>query len=420
MKFSRIVIVIFVFLSVVSCKKEKEKEKEIVESIVKAESVVKFIESPASNNSKQPFLFSSENTLFMSWTQKMNDSLYALKYSELNNNKWKQPVEINKGSNWFVNWADFPAIAENNGNLITHFLQKSDPATFAYDVHLQLSNTKGSDWNTDFVLHTDNTKTEHGFVTLLPYKEDAFFVTWLDGRNTGGEDHRDAVDSKSAMNVRAATVLPTGKVINDILVDAKTCDCCQTSAAITSNGPIIVYRDRSDEEVRDIYISRLLDGRWTTPKSINNDNWVINGCPVNGPKADSYKNTLVVAWFTAANNIPKVNVIFSDDNGENFDVPIQIDNNNPIGRVDVALLGEQNALVSWMESTEDGAEIKVIKVSKNDKKHTPIVITSLLASRTSGFPQIEVVNNTVYIAWNDKIDNQLTIKMASVLLDAFN
>jgi len=402
-------VVVFLFM-LISCNEKKET------ITVKTSST---IESPALLGSKQPFLFTNEGQLVMSWTQKINDSIHTLKFSTLNDGKWTLPIQIAKGDDWFVNWADFPAIAVNKDNILTHFLRKSDPATFAYDIHLKISNNNGKNWNDNFKLHTDTTKTEHGFVTLLPYKEDSFFVTWLDGRNTGGGSHGDEHSSNGAMNLRAATVLSTGSVIEDSLIDAKTCDCCQTSAAITPKGPIVVYRDRTDNEVRDIYISRLLDGSWTIPKSIHNDNWVINGCPVNGPKAATFNNTLAVAWFTAADTIPKVNITFSNDSGKSFDSPIQIDNGKPIGRVDLALLDENNALVSWMESTKDAAEIRVIRVNSNGSKQQPVVITELSAARASGFPQLELINEIVYVAWNNIFDNQSTIKIKNIPLDAF-
>ena len=394
-----------------SCK-EKKKDVEGTSTVT--------IESPTKVGSKQPFLFTNGNQLVMSWTQKINDSVNSVNFSTLNEAKWTAPIEIIRGKDWFVNWADFPAIAINNENVLTHFLQKSDPATFAYDVHLNMSTNKGQHWNDDFILHTDGTKTEHGFVTLLPYKEDSFFITWLDGRNTGGGAHGDGHSNSGAMNIRTATVKSTGKIIDDTLVDAKTCDCCQTSAAITSKGPIIVYRDRTDEEVRDIYISRLLDGSWTIPKPIYNDNWIINGCPVNGPKAASYNNTLAVAWFTAADNVPKVAIAFSKDSGANFDAPIQIDNGKPIGRVDVALLDKENALISWMESTEAGAEIKIVKVNSNGIKQEPVVIATLSAARSSGFPQLEIINDMVYLAWNNISDNQSNINFKNISLTTFN
>ena len=408
-KLLKIIIVFAILFS--SC---KEKKKDVGGTSTEA------IDSPTKVGSKQPFLFTNGNQLVMSWTQKINDSVNSVNFSILNDAKWTAPIEIIRGKDWFVNWADFPAIAINNENVLIHFLQKSDPATFAYDVHLKMSTNKGQHWNDDFILHTDSTKTEHGFVTLLPYKEDSFFITWLDGRNTGGGGHDDNHGSGGAMNIRTATVLPSGKIIDDTLVDAKTCDCCQTSAAITSKGPIIVYRDRTDEEVRDIYISRLLDGSWTIPTPIFNDNWIINGCPVNGPKAASHDNTLAVAWFTAADNISKVKIVFSNDSGANFDAPIQIDSGKPIGRVDIALLDERNALVSWMESTETASEIKIVKVNSNGTKQEPVVVTILSAARSSGFPQLEVIDDMVYVAWNNVSENQSNINFKNIPLITFN
>ena len=403
----RLLVLAIVF---VSCKEKKDDAKAFITTI----------DSPALQGSVQPFLFNDEGTLLMSWTQEKNDSIFLLKYAEFAENKWSEPVEIATGDNWFVNWADFSAIAAKNGNVLTHFLQKSDSKTFAYDIHLLLSNTNGNTWNNDFLLHTDSTKTEHGFVTLLPYKGSSFFVTWLDGRNTGVGDRGNEHSSSGAMNIRAATVLSSGGVVDDTLVDDKTCDCCQTSAAITAKGPIIVYRNRTDNEIRDIYISRLLEGSWSTPKPIHNDNWAIDGCPVNGPKATSYNNTLAVAWFTAANNIPKVKVAFSKDNGANFNAPILIDNGKPIGRVDVALLDEDSLLISWMESTKDGAEIRIKMVNSDGEVQKHFALTPISASRSSGFPQLEIVNNDVFVAWNAIENEKKSIKIMKIRKDYFS
>ena len=329
------VIVVFCFVFILfSCADKKQ---------TKQENIVEFIESPAVINSAQPFLFSGERTL-LSWIENKGDSLYILKYSELKNEKWDTAKTIISGRDWFVNWADFPVITEQNGNILSHFLQMSAEGTYTYDIRMKLFNKNDNSWKDDFLLHNDSTKSEHGFVTMLPYKEDSFFVTWLDGRNTaGGHDHGGA----GAMTLRSGEVKLTGEIINETELDAKTCDCCQTTAAITKNGPIVIYRDRSDDEIRDIYITRKIDSSWSQPKAIYNDNWMIKGCPVNGPKAVAKDNTLAISWFTSADDLPKVNLIFSKDGGESFNEPIIIDEVQTIGRVDVAMIDKENVLVSW-------------------------------------------------------------------------
>ena len=156
-------------------------------------------------------------------------------------------------------------------------------------------------WKTDLALHTDDTPTEHGFVSIVPYRNN-FFVNWLDGRHTDENEEGE----RGAMTLRGVIVTTTGKLIEEYELDDKTCDCCQTTSAITDNGPVVIYRDRSDDEIRDISIVRQVEGEWTAPKVIHEDDWQIKGCPVNGPKVDVLSNSLVVAWFTAAENKQKV------------------------------------------------------------------------------------------------------------------
>ena len=378
---------------------------------------LQLIESPATGVSAQPFLFSGEKTL-LSWIENIGDSIYSLKYAELKNEKWEAAKTIISGKDWFVNWADFPAITEQNGNILSHFLQMSAEGTYTYDIKIKLFDKQEDAWKDDFILHNDGTKSEHGFVTMLPYKEDAFFITWLDGRNTvGGHGHDD--HGGGTMTVRAATITSKGEIINDVELDSKTCDCCQTGAAITSNGPIIVYRDRSNEEIRDIYISRLLDSAWTTPKSIFNDNWKISGCPVNGPKAVAIDNTLAVSWFTNADEQAKVKLIFSKDAGATFNEPIIIDETKPLGRVDIAMLDLENVLVSWITDDDAKTVIKAVKVHISGKKNDAILVTELDGSRASGFPQLEIVNDKALFAWTDVINGKTVVKTAKISLTDF-
>ena len=370
------------------------------------------ISSPAGANSGEPFLFTDkDSTVYLSWVERV-DTIAIFKFSKLNGKQWSDPVLIAGGSNWFVNWADYPMIAAQGQNMLAHFLQKSGDGTYAYDVRLTTSGDAGKTWMSPIVLHDDKKQAEHGFVTLLPYG-DNFFVTWLDGRNASmegmeGKDHHGG--HHGAMSLRAAVIDPKGNKINEWELDNKTCDCCQTSAAITSNGPIVIYRDRSDGEIRDMSIVRLLDGQWTEPKSIHDDNWKIAGCPVNGPRVVAQGNNLAAAWFSAAQDTSHVNVIFSQDGGTTFGKPVRVDEGNAIGRVDIVMIDEGSAIVSWME----GAEIKVAKVFSNGTKEPSLSIGSTSESRASGFPQMTINGNKLLFAWTD--DREKKIKIASVSL----
>lgn len=398
--------IILAICTMITCRKNPKGETPIVHILI----------SPAGAGSKFPFLYNGSNKTIMSWIEPKGDSLMLLKYSEFDGDAWGEAKEIVRGADWFVNWADFPAIADNNGYLLSHILQKSSSGTYSYDVKLNLLPKGERQWQTQLPLHTDNTPTEHGFVTLLPYKENSFFVTWLDGRNTmqGGEH-----EHHGAMTVRAAEVTSTGEISKEWELDTRTCDCCQTTAAITKNGPVVLYRDRSAEEVRDISIVRYVDGKWTSPKTIHNDDWKIKGCPVNGPKAAALDNTLAVAWFTAAGEIPKVNMVFSADGGEHFDTAITLSENKTLGRVDIVLLDPNTAVVSYLETLEGTTRLMAVKVNRSGVISKPMVISEMDAARSSGFPQMELVEDKLLFAWTDVSGSESEIKMAYVRVNEF-
>jgi hypothetical protein len=405
---------IFVLLFVVSCKSETKKEAIAIPEVM--EGRLQMLENPVKGNSSLPRLFSSNNKLFFSWVEKI-DTLAILKYSVFEDTIWKDSEEIISGSDWFVNWADFPSIAETNGNILTSFLQKSAKGTYTYDVKLNLYNPEINTWKKNFILHNDGTQSEHGFVSILPYLKDSFFVTWLDGRNTaGGHETHENQNGGGAMTLRGAFVDSAGSISQDTELDQRICDCCQTSAAMTSNGPVVVYRDRSDEEIRDISIVRLVDGKWTSPQTIGNDHWKIAGCPVNGPSVDAKENAVAVAWFTATQETPKVQIAFSEDMGKTFGLPVRIDSGDALGRVDVTMISESEAIVSWMENRGDDTLIQLMKVHSNGTKSNPITISKTSAERASGFPQIEVLKNTVYVAWTTSEGETSSIKTASIAL----
>lgn len=363
------------------------------------------INVPSIGKSHLPRLKASDGKLYMTWVEQ-EDSLAILKYSYYEGETWSAPKTITSGTDWFVNWADFPAVGVNGDYVLTNILQKSAEGTYDYDIKLQL--TKGDEIiKTDFLLNTDGIPAEHGFVSIQAY-DGGFYASWLDGRNTKNGDK-----AINQMSLRSAYIDLEGTITEDTEIDTRVCDCCNTATAITNNGPIVVYRDRSatTPEIRDIAIVRRVDGKWTQPKVIGSDNWELNGCPVNGPAIDTKENQVVVAWFTAQDNNPRVLTAFSMNNGENFGTPIRLDSGNAIGRVDAGFLEDGSALVSWLEPQGETVVLQVARVYKDGHQDSPITITNTSAERQSGFPQLELLGNQVFVAWTDVDGNSSQVKM---------
>jgi len=394
----------------ISCKSEIKKSPSIISET--EENIIEVLVSPVSGNSSLPRLISSGDKLFMSWVEK-TDTVVTLKYAFFKDNIWIEPEEIISGTDWFVNWADYPAIAENNGNILTSLLQKSASGTYTYDVKLNLFSKEKGTWKNNFILNLDDTQSEHGFVSMLPYKDDSFFVTWLDGRNTVNVDKK-----KNQMTLRGAVVTSEGAIIQDTQLDERVCDCCQTSATMTPNGPVVVYRNRSQEEIRDIDIVRWENGSWTAPITIVADDWYLPGCPVNGPAIDAFGENLAVAWYTAAGDNSRVIISFSEDSGKTFGLPFRLDRGDALGRVDLAMLDSESAVVSWLEPSGEDTLIQLIKIQSNGTKTEPITISKTSAERSSGFPQLEILGDRIYIAWTSLEDDNSAIKVVSVLKES--
>ena len=394
-------IITFALLSIISCTTK--------------ELLIEDIPFSYGNNNAQPNLGSSNGTLSLSWISSKEENKASLNFSQLKKGKWVSPQTIAYGSDWFVNWADFPAHAINEDLIITSHLKKSASGTYTYDVILNLQKLSGKKIKENFKLNTDGIKAEHGFVSIVPNNKKGFFITWLDGRNTV---QKKADGDHKPMTIRFAEITNKGDIIKESELDAATCDCCQTSIVNTNNGPVVVYRDRSEKEIRDIYITRNINGIWKDPRPVHNDGWIINGCPVNGPKVAVNSTNLAIAWFTVSNNNPVVNVSFSNNNGDSFGAPLKINDHDAIGRVDVAFLNNKDAIVSYMEFDDVETYLKIKKVSVNGVVSRPITISKIDGGRNTGVPQLEIINNEIFIVWTIFIDGMNQLK--SIKLDSKN
>ena len=363
---------------------------------------------------------SSVGEVLLSWVEYKNDSTDVLKFSRLENNTWSRPQVISEGSDWFVNWADFPSLnsyKNSNKFLAAHWLQKSSDGVYDYDVRIAQSSDAGKSWKPSFILHNDKVAAEHGFVSMLPLSNERMLAVWLDGRETKSVLSENHHNHNGPMTLRTAEFDIDGNLYNENELDDKVCDCCQTDITLTDKGPLIVYRDRSDEEFRDISYVRKINGNWSEPKLIYRDNWKIAGCPVNGPAIDAIQETAVVAWYTMKNDTPKIQVSFSFNSGDTFEKPIEISSSNSLGRIDVILFDDETAGVSWVDNDEESAEIKFTIIDRTGEIKNEYLISETEASRSSGFPRLVKLKNKLIFAWTHIEDEKTLIKSAIASLE---
>ena len=370
------------------------------------------IESPAAAESGQPQLSVSSGGVILSWIERTGAQV-SLKFSQRARTGWSAPRTVASGDNWFVNWADVPSVMRlDDGTLAAHWLQKSGAGTYAYDVRLSYSKDEGKTWAPSFTPPHDGTHTEHGFASLFQMAGAGLGLVWLDGRATKPESGHGSHGAGAAMSLRFATFDAGWKQTSEIPVDLRVCECCPTTTAVTSDGPIAAFRNRADDEIRDIYISRFENGNWTEPKPVHQDGWKINACPVNGPMLSARGRDVAVAWFTMKADQGRAFAAFSQDAGRTFGSPIRLDDNGSLGRVDVELLPDGSAVASWIELADQRAQFRARRIDRAGGRSVAIAVSSIAGSRASGYPRIATHGDEIVFAWTEGADGGTQVRTA--------
>jgi len=402
-------------------------------------SAVREIDSPAVTGSVEPNLSTGpDGRVYLSWLEPIQPKAYALKFAvRPKGGNWSTPHTITQGENPF----DSSILALPDGSLVAYWLTKSGPGRHANDVNLSISRDGGQTWSQPIVVNRDRTPTERGFASIVP-ANGGIGIVWLKGSmmmdsNSAttkhgsqdqmsadvvrhGADHRhieggdrhasgQMAASKMETSMMYTTIGLDGTIGKEVLLDSRVCECCQTAAARTPDGIAVVYRDRSEKELRDISIVRLKNGKWSEPEPLSKDGWEINGCPVNGPAISSSGKNVAVAWFTAARDKARVYGALSTDGGVIFGPKILLGDANPIGRVDVVAFASGGAVISWAERTPGGTEVRA-RIVKPDGSTDPAIV---VAEASSGDPRMKMSGDEVVIAW---ADSQTTSKVRTAIL----
>ena len=342
----------------------------------------------------------SKRGVLVSWLETDNDEP-TLKFAERTATGWTPSVKVASGEDWFITEADTPSVLRlSNGTLVADWMQSSSDEFEASNLRLSYSKDDGKTWSKTFLPHHDGTITQHAFATLFELANGNLGLVWLDGRLTVKDrEHGPMTLRYGAYNAQWAQVSDRG-------IDAKVCDCCTTSVATTADGPIAVYRDRTDAEVRDIYVTRYENGAWTAGKPVHNDGWSIHACPVNGPSISASGRNVAVAWFVAKNDQGQAFAAFSNDAGRTWGQPIRLDDAASLGKVEIEMLDDGSAVAAWMEFANQRSQFRARRIEASGAKSAPVTIAGAAGSgRVGGVPRMARSGGELVFAWVDTPEN---------------
>lgn len=347
------------------------------------------IKTPTNKNSLAPNLCSFGNHFALSWIERNTDGEARLQMATWNGSEFDEIRLIAKSKGMFANWADIPSLVEApSGDLYAHWLNRIGNETYAYGIQIERSIDHGKSWQSLGWLHNDTSATEHGFVSLIPENRHVR-AFWLDGRQMKKPTGK--------MMLRTA-ILDGNKIKSDNMLDDDVCTCCPTGAIQLPGGSAVVYRDRLPQEIRDISLVHLKNDAWSKPSRIQKYNWVMPGCPVNGPSIATNGNIIAVSRFTVIKNKAKIILRLFKDGQAESGKEIILDEHIPVGRC-TTVCSKDAVYNIWIGVDKKQTVLRMAEVSLSGKIKRKITLVPIDKDRSSGMPRAIFSNNYLWVSW---------------------
>ena len=332
-----------------------------------------------------------DGSVVLSWVEPTASGSYALRYAVRHGSQWSEAHTAATRGHFFRQPAELPeVVAVSDKQWMAHWVEMPSEAAETENVYVS-SSTDGVHWSPPAMAHHDRSPVEHGLASMISSGNGETSVFWLEALH--GED--------SPVYLMRTLVDATGKEIREERLDGDVCACCPTAVARTTKGLVVAYRDHTPEDIRDISILRFENGKWSQPKTLNADNWKLNACPTNAASVAAKGDRVAVAWFTGAQDSPRVQVAFSNDAGATFSKPVLVSTGHAFGYTSVVMDDDGNAIVSWLEQGgQAGTRVLVRQVAAAGAAG-PVAQVAEGGRMALGYPRLVHASAGTFIAWGD-------------------
>ncbi len=333
----------------------------------------------------------------LSWIAPAKANLYELRYAVRRDSKWSEPRTVAANRHFFRHPAELPEVEQLSETLwLAHWVEMPQESSDAEFIYVS-SSADGVHWTPPLMANQDRRPVQHGLVSMIGSGSGEASLFWLE--TPKGEDGPGYL-MRSVVNA-------SGKETKEEAIDMDVCSCCSTAVAKSAKGLIVAYRDHTPADIRDISVVRLENGHWTQPKNVHADNWKLDACPVNGPAIAAKGDEVVVSWFTAAQDSPRTEIAFSQDDGSTFGKTTVVSTGHSEGFTSVVitengLAGNGGAIVSWIEQghrqSSPTSRLLVRAVDQGGAAGPVLEVTT--GSRTElGNPRLLQTGRSTLIAW---------------------
>ena len=346
--------------------------------------------NPAAAGSLQPnWSATPDGNAVLSWIEPTKDGSFSLRYALRRGSNWSEPRTIAEHRHFFRHPAEVPEVMALNDKLwLAHWVEMPKESSEAEFLYVS-SSTDGVHWTSPAIAHKDRLEVQHGLVSMVGSGNGEASLFWLE--TPKGED--------GPGYLMRTVVNAAGQGIKEERLDADVCSCCPTAVTKTAKGLLVAYRAHTPDDIRDISVIRFENNRWSLPKNVHADNWRINACPTNAAAVAAKGDRVGLAWYTGAQDAPKVQVIFSADSGSTFTKPVVVSTGHAYGYTALALDDDGSAIVSWLEQGKDNAARVLAREITAAGVAGPVVQLAEGGRMALGYPKVMHSNSGTFIAW---------------------
>jgi hypothetical protein len=198
------------------------------------------------------------------------------------------------------------------------------------------------------------------------------------------------------------------------------CYCCKTAIATDATGGVYAaWRHVYDGNVRDVAFTKSTDGgrTFTSPVRVSNDNWVLDGCPENGPaiavdagaRVHIVWPTLIPGATSASEPTPALFYAMSQD-GRRFTARQRIPTQGVPRHPQISLGRSGDLVVAWDEQARGTRHVALARGTV-DATGTARFTRKAIGDDVRGeYPVLATVNDATLVAWTSGSAGQTVIR----------
>jgi hypothetical protein len=198
------------------------------------------------------------------------------------------------------------------------------------------------------------------------------------------------------------------------------CYCCKTAIAAGSNGRIYAaWRHVYAGNVRDIAFAMSRDGgrAFSAPVRVSEDNWVLDGCPENGPAlAVDDRQRIHVVWptlvpgGTAGAETTLALFYATSSDGQHFTARQRVPTQGVPRHPQIAVGQHGEITVAWDEQAGGTRRVALARGTLDPGGVVQLVRQPIVDAAPAVYPVLGVVDDGMVVAWTSGPSGQTVIR----------